>query len=132
MLTIIFGTLGGLAILEIVALCWWQWRAIRTGQITEYDFYPEREWQTKIDHWYYQFSSFFRQTGHYLSFYGLVFIRQLIIMTRALLALVEGRFSRLIDAVRGRGVIHKRGAASLWLLEVKNHKQNLASSQSEH
>lgn len=132
MLTIIFSTLGGLAILEIVALWWWQWRAIRSGQIAEYNFYPEREWQLKIDRWYQQFGSFFLQLGHYCSFYVLVFIRHLIVLARGLLALIERRFSRLIDLVHGRGVIHKRGAASLWLLEVKNHKQNLTPSHLKH
>lgn len=131
MMIIIFSGLGAIAILEIGALFWWQWRAVRSGRVEDYAFYPERDWQIKIDRWYRQFGSFFLQLGHYFYFYALVFVRHLIVMARSLLAFIERRFSRLIDAVRGRGVIHKRGAASLWLLKIKNHKQNLAPSRFE-
>lgn len=121
----IFGWLAAVSLLELLAVVWWQWRRVNLGKVAEYNFQPEARWQTTIDRRYWQFNSFFKRSGHYLYFYSLVLIRRLIILTRSVLALTEKRFSRLIEAVSGRGVINKRDTASLWLLEVKNHKERL-------
>lgn len=74
--------------------------------------------QGKVDLFYRGFSSFFKQLGHYLYFYSLLVLRRLVIWFRIILTLIERRFSHLIESVRGKGVVGKRGAVSIFLADI--------------
>jgi hypothetical protein len=45
-----------------------------------------------------------------------------VILVRYLWVRAERKSSRLIDSVRGKGVIHKKGAVSLFLAQIKEQK----------
>ena len=76
----------------------------------------------RIDWAYFHFALAFKQVVHYSYFYFLVTIRRVLVVVRFLLVRVERKCARLIDSVRGRGVLNKRGAVSLFLSEIKPHK----------
>ena len=78
--------------------------------------------QCKIDTVYHDFSFFFHQLTHFVVFYSLLASRRVVIILRYLLVRVERRFSRLIDAIRGKGVIHKKGVVSLFLTKIEESK----------
>lgn len=71
-----------------------------------------------------QFSFFFKQLGHYLYFYWLLVMRKLVVLARVILTLFERKFSLLIESVRGKGVIGKRGAVSLFLSSLSRNETN--------
>jgi len=78
--------------------------------------------QCKTDKFYHSFGSFFHQLAHFSIFYSLLASRRLVVMSHQILVRVEGRFSRLIDMVHGKGIIHKKGAVSLFLTQIKESK----------
>lgn len=78
--------------------------------------------QYKTDKFYHDFGSFFHQLAHLFIFYLLVALRRLVVISRGILVHIEQRFSHLIDVVRGKGVIHKKGAVSLFLTQIKESK----------
>ena len=122
---LIFGLITLLALGGLVALGVWQIRRLRRGEVTVIDVGPLSLFamcERRIERWYYLFGFVFRQLAHYLYFYSLVTVHFLVIAFKSLLTLAEGRFSRLIDSVRGRGVLHKRGAVSLFLTQISQVK----------
>jgi hypothetical protein len=78
--------------------------------------------QCKIDKFYHSFGFFFHQLAHFAAFYLLLALRRLMIIFRYLLFRAEKKFSRLIDIVHGKGVIHKKGAVSVFLTQIKESK----------
>ncbi len=111
--------------LAMVATGLWQLRLVRLGRIP-LSAYRKVELaellQYKIDQWYHGFGFFFKQVVHLGYFYLLLAIRRVVIMVRYLLVRAERKSSRLIDSVRGKGVIHKKGAVSLFLAQIKEQK----------
>ena len=103
---------------------WRQWRIVRrTPEVVtsnESDFVAALE--RRLDQFYLDFAYFFSHLGHYLYYYTLVLMRHLLGWSRYLIYKIEKRFSRLIDSVRGRGVINHKGSVSLFLAKLKINK----------
>lgn len=115
-----FLIVSGLALAAAASLVMWEVRRLRANQpvadepLFLCDFLP------RVNKFYGGFAGFFYRLGHQLSFYTLLGLHQLVVIFKLILARVEKRFVRLIDAVQGRGVIGKRGSASLFLLKIKD------------
>lgn len=58
----------------------------------------------------------------------LVISHNAISLIKYLVVKVERRFIKLIDSVRGKGIVHKKGSASLFLREIKEYQDNLKRS----
>ena len=125
MILIIFISLTILLLLSMAVLGYWQWRQLKQGKIvlvSQAEIALGDLLQKKIDQWYHGFSFFFKQLGHFSYFYFLLALRRLVIITRFLLVKIERKFSRWIDSVRGRGVIHQKGTVSLFLTQIRQSK----------
>lgn len=85
--------------------------------------------ETRINHFSHQFSFFFKQLGHYIYFYWLLVMRKLVIISRVILTLFERKFSHLIESVRGKGVIGKRGSVSLFLSSLSGSETSLRADR---
>ncbi len=83
--------------------------------------------QARIDRWYFAFAFFFRQARHYSYLYTLIAIRRGLLIFRYLLTRVERRFARLIDSVRGRQLLHSGAPVSLFLAQIKDHKESVVT-----
>ncbi|MCC6290886.1 hypothetical protein IT398_02375 [Candidatus Nomurabacteria bacterium] len=122
MLTLFIGPVIVIAVsaLGISALLGFQLGRLEQRSELEAENYPAllHILQDKINRFYHGFSSFFKQLGHYLYFYSLLVLRRLVIWVRIILTLIEKRFSHLIESVRGKGVVGKRGAVSLFLADI--------------
>lgn len=100
---------------------------VRRGEVSVEQPLPLGELiRSTIDWIYFHCSLAVKQSIHYGYYYFLVTLRRLLVIIRFLLVRVERRCARLIDSVRGRGVLHKRGAVSLFLSEIKEHKDSAA------
>ncbi|MBI2100092.1 MAG: hypothetical protein HYT48_01995 [Candidatus Vogelbacteria bacterium] len=109
------------AIVLPVARQWWIIRRDVDGTAaSEPDFATVL--QRRLDKFYVDFANFFSHLGHYLYFYSLVIVRHLLIWSRFLLHKVEKKFSRLIDSVRGKGVLNHKGSVSIFLAQIKGDK----------
>ncbi len=100
-----------------------QWRHLSAGRITvssEGDF--SAVIQSRLDRFYFGFADFFTQLGHQLYYWTLLGLRHLAIWFKILLHKTEKKFSRLIDSVRGKGVLNKKGSVSLFLAQLKQNK----------
>ena len=72
--------------------------------------------------------SLVRYTTKYLSIRFLLVLHALASFARNVLTRIEGRFARLIDAVRGRGhhpSDRERGSVSFFLEQIKDYKQEM-------
>lgn len=85
--------------------------------------------ETRINQFSHQFSFFFKQLGHYIYFYWLLVMRKLVVISRIILTLFERKFSHLIESVRGKGVIGKRGSASLFLSSLSGSETSLRADR---
>lgn len=116
-------TLG--ALLAMGGLIGWQIAGLRSGRIVAFGNGDLRDsLQIRLDRFYFGFLLFFRHLVHHAYFYTLLILRRLTIIGRYLLVRVEKKFSRLIDSVRGKGVIRKRGSVSFFLQQIKDHKDD--------
>jgi hypothetical protein len=108
-------------------IIWWQLQQIRTsGAVT-----TATDWlgvvQAHIDYSYAWFSIFFARLAHNTSFYSLLATRRLVVWCKTTLARVEHRCSHLIETFAQRQVTAKRGAASLFLLKIKEGQTSIIS-----
>lgn len=111
------------ALAGIVILVYGQIRLVRSGQVVVTGVQPLPELiRGRIDWAYFHFALAFKQLVHYSYFYFLLATRRVLVIVRFLLTRVERKCARLIDSVCGRGVLHKRGAVSLFLAEIKRPK----------
>jgi hypothetical protein len=127
MLLYFFIVLGIVSLGGIVAIAWRQLAYVRTHSLTDLSVSEEylgELIQRRIDLFYERFSLFFKHFVHYSYLYFLLAIRRLVVIIRFLLTRVERKFSRLIDAVHGRGVLLGRGGpVSPFLTQIKDHKE---------
>jgi len=65
---------------------------------------------------------------HHTYLFLLVISHNIISLVKYIVLKVEGRFIKMIDSVRGKGVTHKKGSASLFLREIKKHQDSLKSN----
>lgn len=107
------------ALAGVVWLVWRQRRLVGMENLLTGDYPSLRSIiEDKISYFYTSFAFFFKQLGHYSYFYTLLSMRCLVIWFKVLSILAEKRFSRLIDAVHGKGMADKRGAVSLFLSDI--------------
>ena len=122
MLTLFIGPiiLTAISALGIAALLGFQFGKLNQNSRLDAENYPVLAYilQDKANRFYCGFSSFFKQLGHHLYFYSLLVLRRLVIWFRIILTLIEKRFSNLIESVRGKGVVGKRGAVSIFLADI--------------
>lgn len=78
-------------------------------------------WQRRIDRFYFGFSSFFVWLARLIAFNFLVVACRLISFFRLLLFRLERRFSRLVEGVRGRRMLDRRGSVSFFLANLKTN-----------
>lgn len=78
--------------------------------------------QDKIDRFHDLSRLFFKHLAHHLYFYFLVILRWFTRVFKIISTLAERKFSRLIESVHGKGVVSKRGAASLFLTDLSGKK----------
>lgn len=111
-----FGGWVGLLVLQV--------REIRRGQVSPVDYFAFGDIvQQRIDSSVLLLSNWLSLASKQAVIFLLIGLRRIINLVHGILAQVEKYFSRLISWVEGRKVIDKRRAASLWLTEVKNHKE---------
>ncbi len=130
---IILAVISLLAIMGLVLSQWWRLRRglvtsageLSTGQVL---------WLT-VDYFSVYFPRWMKQLGRLGFFHVLVYGRSFLAICRYLLFRTEKKFSSLIELVKGRGngrdnseFLHgKRGAASFFLEEIKQHVHNSKS-----
>ena len=76
----------------------------------------------KFDRFYFVLGRFGRTFLRELSIYSLIAIHQLLLLSRSAFFRLERRFSRLVDAVKGKRFIRKRGLTSSYLMNLKKEK----------
>ena len=124
MFLIIFLIVGASALGSIALILYQQMRLVREGAVVVDEVLPLRRLiQNRIDWAYFHFALSFKQLIHYGYYYFLVSTRFTLMLTRYFLVRVERRCARVIDSIHGRGVLHKRGAVSLFLAEIKRPKE---------
>lgn len=98
--------------------------AIRNGKVTELD-QPSIHSvvQPKVDFTAFFFVVLCRDIFKYLSLHFLLFIHRTLSLLKLYTIKVEKRFSRIIDAVHGKGVEGKRGSVSIFLHDLQVHKE---------
>lgn len=110
-----------------VGIIWWQLRKLREVGATT----AATDWlglvQAHIDYSYAWFGVFFARLAHNVSFYSLLATRRLVVFCKSSLARVEQRCSHLIESFAQRQVSAKRGAASLFLLKIKEGQTSIIS-----
>ena len=80
----------------------------------------------RVNRFYHGFGFFFKHLGHHGYFFSLLVMRRLVIVSKYILMRIEQRFSHLIESVRGKGVISKRGSVSLFLTALASQEQVVA------
>ena len=78
--------------------------------------------QRQLDRFYCGFAAFFAHARHYIYLYSLLAIRRALVLFRFILTRVEQYFSRLIESVHGKRLLEHAGPGSLFLTQIKNHK----------
>ncbi|MEK7477963.1 MAG: hypothetical protein AAB645_01175 [Patescibacteria group bacterium] len=81
--------------------------------------------QTKIDDLAVLFVLICREMSKFLSLYVLVFLQRLVSLLKVEIIRVEKKFSRIIDAIKGKGETSKKGAVSFFLREIQDHKDRV-------
>jgi hypothetical protein len=76
----------------------------------------------KFDRFYFASVRFAHAFLHELSIYSLIAIHQLLLLFKSGFFRLEQRFSRLLNAVKGRKLIHKKGSISVYLMNLKKEK----------
>lgn len=76
----------------------------------------------KFDGFYFAAARFARGLLHELYIFSLVTIHLLLVLFKLGLSRLEHRFSRLVNAVKGRSFIRKKGAISVFLMNLKKEK----------
>jgi hypothetical protein len=54
--------------------------------------------------------------------------KQILAVSRRVITKVEKRFTKVISTVRGKGALHKRGSASLFLREIGDHQDQFRAT----
>jgi hypothetical protein len=98
---------------------------VKGGRAREADGWLERA-EANLDRFYWRFARAFVASCHYVWLSVLAFLHFLARASRWLAAAAEKRFSRMIEAVRGTGLNPKAGQVSLFLSQIKPHKEALA------
>lgn len=62
----------------------------------------------------------------------LLLVERIIKLTKLLVIKIEKRFSKVVNQVKGKGEINKRGSVSLFLKEIKDHKEKIKTELSEN
>jgi hypothetical protein len=110
-----------------VGIIAWQLRKVRASGLVS----PTTAWlslvQAHIDYSYAWFGLAWTRAAHYISFYSLLGARRLVVLCKSTLADVEQRCSTWIETFGRRQALHKRGAASLYLLKIKEGQTSLVS-----
>jgi hypothetical protein len=81
--------------------------------------------QEKIDWLAVLFVLVCRETLKLASLYTLLFLKKIAYYLKMGSAKVEKRFAHVIDMVRGKGSIEKRGAVSFFLREITDHSDKI-------
>ncbi len=66
-----------------------------------------------------------RKLGHRLMVITLELLGKLLSLFKFIIIRLEHRFSKIVNSVRGKGSIGKRGSVSLFLKEIEEHKSGL-------
>ncbi len=66
-----------------------------------------------------------REVFHYGYILGLLLVERIIKLIKYFVLKVEKRFAKIVNQVKGRGEITKKGAASLFLREIKDHQDKI-------
>jgi hypothetical protein len=121
MLTLFIGPLilFTVALFGAAAIIGFQSGRIASGHVV-LDSYPDLGVviNRKIDHAHRAFAHFFKHLGHNLSILCLLVLRRITRISKLLTIIAERKFSRLIETIRGKGVVGKRGSASLFLTSL--------------
>lgn len=123
MLTTLYFSLAflGLTLLALGLWLGWRVRQIRSGALTVR---PEAAGelaallQPAVDLFYAQFANLFKQAVRFITFACLLIAHELVVFSKYIMARLENRFFRLMSLVRGRPILEKNGAVSLFLSEI--------------
>lgn len=66
-----------------------------------------------------------KKLGHRLMVWGLEATAKLLSVFKFIVIKLEHRFSKVVNSVRGKGSIGKRGSVSIFLKEIEEHKSGL-------
>jgi len=66
-----------------------------------------------------------KQASHWLAISGLELTGKLLTVFKFIVIKLEHRFSKVVNSVRGKGSIGKRGSVSIFLKEIEEHKNSL-------
>ncbi len=114
----------------LVGMIAWQMFALRQGRVG-YGHGPSLSAmiQPKIDHAAFHFSTFAGALLKRLSLLVLSGIRFLLVLSKQLISRLEKRFGRIINAVKGKGAVSKKGSVSLFLREVEQYRLEVRSAE---
>jgi len=120
----IFAIVSIAAAAVVVSLLAWQIRSLRLSGVSIPDDTPSLVGTLgpKFDRFYFASVRFGRAFLHELSIYSLIAIHQLLLLSKTGFFRLEQRFSRLVNAVKGKKFIHKKGSVSVYLMNLKKEK----------
>lgn len=105
--------------LGLAGMLYWQWsqrdEAVATRRLAWLD--------RQLESAYHRFSEFFIAASHSLVVVSLLTGRRLAVAAKFIAIRFEHKFSRLINAVRGQGMITKKGSVSLFLTRLTEERQ---------
>lgn len=69
-----------------------------------------------------------KRWGKSISYHVLVFGHEVLLFFKYIINRLEKKFSKTIDLVKGKGVMHGQPSSSMFLNEIKNHQELMRST----
>lgn len=126
MMTIMLMWIAGLSFLALTTMVVMQVFAFKAGRVVTMEQSDRPSiMQTKIDDLAVLFVLVCHEGSKFLSLHVLVFLHRLVSSVKMATIQVEKKFSRVINAVRGKGEPSKKGTVSFFLREIQDHKNRV-------